>query len=120
MRYVYFHGFASSPRSRKAQTFRSALEGIGIQMEIPELDAGDFEHLTITSQLRIAEALLRGEEVCLIGSSMGGYLAALYASRHPEVSRLILLAPAFSFSSRWEHVLGPEKLAQWRQRRSLE
>jgi len=27
----------------------------------------------------------------------GGYLAALYAARHPEVERLVLMAPAFGF-----------------------
>lgn len=32
---------------------------------------------------------------------MGGYLAALYAARHPETERLVLLAPAFDFAPRW-------------------
>jgi pimeloyl-ACP methyl ester carboxylesterase len=45
---------------------------------------------------------------------MGGYLAALYASAHPEVDRLVLLAPAFGFASRWQALTGPEKLADWR------
>ena len=120
MRYVYFHGFASSPRSRKAQAFRAAFDSLGLQLEIPNLDGDDFEHITITSQLQLAEALLRGDPACLIGSSMGGYLAALYASLHPEVSRLVLLAPAFSFSARWEHLLGPDGLVRWRQTNALE
>jgi hypothetical protein len=34
---------------------------------------------------------------------MGGYLAALYASRHPAaVEQLVLLAPAFGFAERWD------------------
>ena len=45
---------------------------------------------------------------------MGGYLAALYASEHQEVDRLVLLAPAFGFAPRWEVLTGPEKLANWR------
>ena len=45
---------------------------------------------------------------------MGGYLAALHAARHPEVCRLILLAPAFGFARRWAEHLGAEQLAQWR------
>ena len=32
---------------------------------------------------------------------MGGYLAALFAARHPNVERLVLLAPAFRFHRRW-------------------
>src|SRR5215472_284542 len=48
MRYVYLHGFASSPASRKAQAFAKAFEECEIALEIPALDSGDFEHLTIS------------------------------------------------------------------------
>ncbi len=98
MRIVYLHGFASSPQSRKARAFQSALP----EIEIPALDGGDFEHLTVSGQLGIIEDLLRGEPARLIGSSMGGYLAALYAAGHPEVSRMVLLAPALGFAPRWK------------------
>ena len=92
---VYLHGFASSPKSRKAQFFGRHLEGLGYAVEIPDLAEGDFEHLTLSGQLRVIERVAAGRAVTLIGSSMGGYLAGLYASRHPEVERLVLLAPAF-------------------------
>jgi pimeloyl-ACP methyl ester carboxylesterase len=111
MRFLYIHGFASGPRSRKAQTFRKALAARDIDLEVPELDEGDFEHLTISGQLAVIADTLRGEPARLVGSSMGGYLAALYAAAHPEVSRLVLLAPAFSFAPRWREKLGRE-LAQ--------
>lgn len=84
------------------------------------LDGGDFEHLTISSQLAIMEELLGGDAAHLVGSSMGGYLAALYASRHPEVERVVLLAPAFAFTQRWHHLLGEEKLGEWRATGSME
>src|SRR5690348_17748458 len=58
-----------------------------------------FEHLTISGQLGVLERTLQNEPVRLIGSSMGGYLAALYAARHPEVDRLVLLAPALDRKS---------------------
>lgn len=115
MRYVYLHGFASSPLSSKAQAFRAAFEARGVKLEIPVLDGGDFEHLTISSQMTIVEDLLQGAEACLLGSSMGGFLAAFYASRHPEVRRLVLLAPAFAFAERWDHLAGPENLARWKE-----
>jgi pimeloyl-ACP methyl ester carboxylesterase len=114
MRFVYFHGFASGPQSRKAQAFRKALQDRGIQLEIPRLDGGDFEHLTIYRQLRMVEARLAGAPCRLIGSSMGGYLAALYAAAHPEVERLVLLAPAFGFAARWLEMQGPEVISHWR------
>jgi pimeloyl-ACP methyl ester carboxylesterase len=102
MRFLYLHGFASSPQSQKARAFGSAFRKADIPLEIPALDAGDFEHLTISGQLAIIEALLSGQPCRLIGSSMGGYLAALYAASHAEVSRLVLLAPAFGFAQRWQ------------------
>lgn len=96
-RTVYLHGFASSPLSKKAGYFAGLIPGL----TIPDLAAGDFEHLTISGQLRVIEAACQGQPVSLIGSSMGGYLAALYAARHPEVERLVLMAPAFCFLRRW-------------------
>ena len=52
-----------------------------------------------TAVSRTGEKLAKGEPLVLMGSSLGGYLAALYAARHPSsVDRLILLAPAFRFS----------------------
>lgn len=113
MRILYLHGFASSPGSRKAQFFAEKLGRAGFPVEIVDLAEGDFEHLTIANQLRLIERVAANEPIALIGSSMGGYLAALYAARHPEVSRLILLAPAFDFHRLWQLELGPERLAAW-------
>jgi len=116
MRYVYLHGFASGPQSRKAQFFAEKLASAGIPFEIPAIDQGDFEHLTISRQLHFLTGLLSDEPAVLIGSSMGGYLAALYASRHPEVDRMVLLAPAFGFGARWAETFGADKVAEWRSR----
>src|SRR6266849_1150851 len=98
---LYLHGFASGPSSSKARYFREKLEACGLRVEIPDLAAGDFEHLTITGQLAVIERCAKGQPICLSGSSLGGYLAALYAARHPEVERVILFAPAFHFAHRW-------------------
>jgi pimeloyl-ACP methyl ester carboxylesterase len=114
MRHLYLHGFASGPMSRKAQSFRRALAWHGLELEIPDLAEGDFGHLTISGQLTVVERTLHGEAACLVGSSMGGYIAALYAAGHPDITRLVLLAPAFSFASRWELLTGHEKLRLWR------
>jgi uncharacterized protein len=115
MRFVYLHGFASGAKSRKAQAFRETLAADGIQLEIPCLDEGDFEHLTISGQLRVVEKILGGAACRLVGSSMGGYLASLYAASHPEVERLVLLAPAFGFASRWREMQGEERIKRWRE-----
>ena len=49
----------------------------------------------------MVDQAVNGEPVILMGSSLGGYLAALYAARHANVERLVLLAPAFNFPTRW-------------------
>jgi hypothetical protein len=118
MRVVYLHGFASSPQSSKAQFFGKKFSEAGVAFEAPELDRGDFENLTVTGQLQaIDEAVSRSaaqDKVVLMGSSLGGYLAALYAGTHPEtVDRLVLMAPAFEFLERWRTRLSPDDLAEW-------
>jgi pimeloyl-ACP methyl ester carboxylesterase len=115
MKLIYLHGFASGPMSSKAQFFRRRFEKIGVEMQIPDLSEGNFEGLTLGRQLRVIETTAGDDDdVRLIGSSMGGYLAALYAARHAEVSRITLLAPAFGFARRWPLTLGAEKVAEWR------
>jgi pimeloyl-ACP methyl ester carboxylesterase len=106
MKFVYIHGFASSPRSRKAVAFQSALATRGVSLDVPAMEQGDFAHLAISGQLNLLERTIHEVPVCLIGSSMGGFLAALYAAAHPEVSRLVLLAPAFGFAPRWRQKIG--------------
>jgi uncharacterized protein len=118
-RILYFHGFASSPASSKARFFEDRLTRAGYAVEIPDL-APDFEHLTISGQLEIIARAAAGEPVTLIGSSMGGYLAALYAARHPEVLRIVLMAPAFGFARRWPERLGATAVEEWKRTGALE
>jgi uncharacterized protein len=113
-RIVYLHGFASGPQSSKARYFRTLLERAGIPVDIPDLADGDFEHITITDQLAVLDRAVAGDPVALIGSSLGGYLAALHAARHAHVKRLVLLAPAFAFAQRWPERLGPAEVSAWR------
>lgn len=83
--------------------------------------AGDFAGMTISSQLEVLRQAVGGQRVSLIGSSLGGYVGALYAARRPaEVNRLVLLAPAFGFARRWSERLGEEQVNRWRQSGSLE
>jgi uncharacterized protein len=119
VRIIYLHGFASSRRSRKAQFFSEILRSLEYTFEIPDLEQGDFEHLNITRQLRLIENTAHDEPVILMGSSMGGYVAALYAARHPEVDRLLLLAPAFGLYQLWIAELSPERLETWKRKGSL-
>ena len=114
-RAIYLYGFASGPGSKKAQLFRRRFGERGVSLEIPDLAAGDFAHLTISGQLAAIEIAARGEAVSLMGSSLGGYLAALYAAGHPEVARLVLMAPAFGFGRRFLDAIGPAEAERWRE-----
>lgn len=119
-RILYLHGFASGPSSQKAIYLRRELEARGAAVEVLDLAAGDFEHLTLTGQLAVVDRAGAGEPIALMGSSMGGYLAALYAARHSEVTRLVLLAPAFAFARRWREHLGAGALEDWRRTGTIE
>lgn len=113
-RIVYLHGFASSPNSGKAQFFRRKFAERRVPMEIPRLDEGNFENLTISGQLKVIERAVAAKPAILMGSSLGGYLAALYAARHPEIEHLVLLAPAFQFPRRWRERYSPDQLEDWK------
>jgi uncharacterized protein len=115
---VYLHGFASGPGSTKAQYFHARLAALGLPLEIPDL-APDFTHLTVSGMLAIVEEILARGPAVLFGSSLGGYLAALAATRCPAAVRgLVLFAPAFGFVERWETRIGKAALARWRAART--
>ncbi|MCC6587396.1 MAG: alpha/beta fold hydrolase [Bryobacterales bacterium] len=120
MTVIYLHGFASSPKSRKAQFFSERFKGAGIECVVPDLEQGNFRDLTLTGQLRVVERAAAGGSVTLIGSSMGGYLAALYAARHQQVEKVIALAGAFDFAARWRERLGERQMAEWREKGAIE
>ena len=114
--FVYLHGFASGPSSTKARFFAARLADLGATVRVPDL-APDFTHMTVTSMLAIVEPLVGREPAVVLGSSLGGYLAALVAARHPErVRGLVLFAPAFGFVQRWEDRIGAAAVARWRAR----
>lgn len=112
---IYLHGFASGPSSSKAQAFARRLERLGVSLVVPQLDEHDFEHMTISSMRRVVEESLKAlpRPHVIIGSSLGGYLAALHASEHP-VDALVLMAPAVNFHPRLLMRHSTEALTRWR------
>jgi hypothetical protein len=110
---LYLHGFASGPGSTKARRFAGALAPEGWSIAIPDLNQGDFEHLTLSRAIALAQRQLRDQTV-VIGSSFGGYSAALLAARDRRVVGLILMAPAFDLARRLEARHGPDGVAKWR------
>jgi len=89
---------------------------VGVELIVPDMAEGSFATLSVTRQLALIERLAAGARITLLGSSLGGYLAALYAARHPDqVERAILLAPAFRLADRWAEREGQAKITAWEQ-----
>jgi uncharacterized protein len=115
---LYLHGFASGPSSKKAQILKQRFLERDVDMTLPDLTPREdgFERSSPSSMLAIAEGLLEAAPPphAVIGSSLGGYLASVAASRDPTIAKLVLLAPAFRLFERWDARLSPEERAAWR------
>ena len=114
------HGFGSGPGSEKARQLSRRFTEAGAQLTLSDLTPGEdgFERSSPTSMLGEAERLLAGGRAPhgIIGSSLGGYLAAVAAGRSPGVARLVLLAPAFRLFERWDRRLTAAEREEWRVR----
>ena len=120
-RYAYLHGFGSSSCSRKGTCLAPAFQKRGVSLHLPDLNNPSFSDLTYDGSLEALDELhaaTGGEDAApwrIIGSSMGGYLAARWAELHPSrVNRLLLLCPGFGLVKRWPAMLGPELYEAWR------
>jgi pimeloyl-ACP methyl ester carboxylesterase len=119
--YLYLHGFASGPRSRKARFLAEKFATAGLELVIPDFNAGGFSDFTITRQLRQVASHCReaASPLTLIGSSLGGWAALLLAQEQITVDRLVLMAPALGFPSLWLERLGAAALEHWQQAQAL-
>lgn len=117
MHYLYLHGFLSGAKSYKGSYLREKFAAQGLALHTPDLNGGDFEHLTLSGQLNIIRELAESlpGELTLLGSSMGGYLAALFAEENLRVKQMVLLAPAFQFAARYLARMDKTMLQKWRE-----
>ncbi len=117
---LYLHGFASGPSSTKAWYLERHFAELGYELHIPDLNLGNFSETTLSKQLEFLVNLVTNlrqtqptAKLVVIGSSLGGLLAVLLAARVPEISQLVLLAPAFGFGERILDNLGTDQVALW-------
>ena len=101
-RIVYIHGSDSNSQTYKAQVLRK---------QFPKMIVPDF-----TGPLGVRMAKLEsilGVQVgwTLIGSSLGGLMAALFTTKHPEqVRKLVLLAPALNLPEFFKRLPKPVRV----------
>ncbi len=98
-RILFVHGSDSNGQTYKAQVLRKIF---------PKLHSPDFTG-PLAVRLSQMESIIEDQTGwTLIGSSLGGLMAALFAARHPEqVCRLVLLAPALNLSEFSRHLPKP-------------
>jgi uncharacterized protein len=114
---LYLHGFASGPGSAKGRALAERFGRLGVPFVRADLTPGadGFERSTPVTMLAELERLVALHRPrVLMGSSLGGWLAALAAARGAPVERLVLLAPAFRLFERWRARLSAEDERRWR------
>lgn len=114
MRFLYLHGFASGPRSKKGVTFAEHFAAKGVDIDRLDLRVPSFEHLRLSQMIDVAQRALGEprERAVVIGSSLGGLTAARLAERDARVTGLVLFAPAFQLVERWRVALG-DGFTEW-------
>ena len=106
MNVLYFHGFASSPQSRKLLTIRELL-GSTVTLNAPDMNVPSFERLDFEAMMELAlDEAKRSRPDVIVGSSLGG-LVALDLVRRGVVAPLVLIAPAVGVGERWKSKLPP-------------
>jgi uncharacterized protein len=113
VRLLYLHGFASSPGSRKGVAFEEYFGARGHQLERLDLRLPDRDRLRLSAMIAHVEEKDPAGAV-IVGSSLGGLVAARVAERNAAVRGLVLLAPAVGFAARWRGRLDDAAFARWR------
>eukprot|EP00210_Caulerpa_lentillifera_P002667 g2547.t1 len=107
--HVFIPGLLKDQTCDIGNNFKTKLKPYGIDLEIvSSLGGSNYFDATISKGLAAVEALYEKHKkpLRLIGSSMGGLIAAIYAQRYPQnVNRLILRCPAFNLETNWPNIL---------------
>jgi predicted esterase YcpF (UPF0227 family) len=103
---VYLHGFNSSPRSHKAQVLERFMSGRGLadRYACPALSPLASEAI---AQVQALLARHADEQVCFVGSSLGGFYATYLAET--VSAKAVLLNPAIEPHVGLRAYLGEQK-----------
>ena len=116
-RWLYMHGFASSPGSRKAVALADHFAGRGMEMTRLDGRVPSFERWKLSAMIDVIRAAIGDERdrAVVFGSSLGGLAAARAAEQDARICALVLLAPAFRIAERWPARIGEQAFRDWEQ-----
>lgn len=98
-RILFIHGSDSSGNTYKAQVLRK---------HFPKLHSPDFTGPLAVRLAQMESIIEEQTDWTVIGSSLGGLMAALFTARHPEqIRKLVLMAPALNLSEFSRHLPKP-------------
>lgn len=114
-RWLYLHGFASGPESKKGVEVARHYASQGIHVERLNLRVPSLEQLLLSAGLETVRKALGGPEdrAVIFGSSLGGLTAARMAEQDARVCALVLLAPAFRVVEQLRRRIGDAGWAHW-------
>lgn len=124
---ILCHGMESDKNSEKLIFLSQALAGRGIltlrfDFAYVGQSSGKFEDITYAGEvedLSAAYALMHSRQtgkIAILGSSMGGTVALLFAAQEPAVAALVTVAAPVHPENFPKRILAPEQLRQWRER----
>ncbi len=85
MKYIYLHGFASSINSVKAKFFKDKFTKHGSELVLIDLNTDDFTNVTVNKMIKIVAEEINKQDVCIIGSSLGGLISLILAEENYNV-----------------------------------
>jgi pimeloyl-ACP methyl ester carboxylesterase len=126
MQILYLYGFASGPLSDKAQYFKKNFQLVDKTLHIydfiPNMQAFSSMRCSelINRLIEHIDRIFQGNQLVIIGSSFGGFLATWYAHLYPKkVDKLILMAPALGFSADFILNLLETTPSEWQKKKKI-
>lgn len=124
---ILCHGMDSNKNSDKLVYLGRVLAKCGIltlrfDFACVGESTGKFEDITYSGEvedLRAACSFMRNRDagkIALIGSSMGGTVALLFAAEDPDIAAIVTIAAPAHPEAFPRRILSPEQLKQWRDR----